>query len=293
VTAAVAAGLVFVTLVAARHARSAGRQHRAVDRLTAPGRWLSSAWLPPAPAALEAALASAAVATDPRVVASGWVTAAAVVPAVALLTAGPGLAVVTGVAATVGPLVALRLAGGRMSAQIERAMPLALETMARTLRTGGSMRHAVAEAASAVDGPLGADLAGAVAHADRGAPLVAALDEWAAQRALPGVRLAAAAIALGAETGGAQARALDGVAATLRERLAAAAEMRAQAAQAKVSGAVIALAPIAFCFLASATDPRTGRFLFRTPGGLVLLTAGLGLDAAGALWMARLTRATA
>src|SRR5262249_23245986 len=129
-----------------------------------------------------------------------------------------------------------------------------------------------------------------IAH---GLSLADAVDEWATRRPLPGVRLAAAAIALSAEMGGAQARALDGVAATLRERLAARAEVRAPATQARGSALVIAIAPIAFCVRASATDGRTARFLFRSAGGLVLLLLGAALDAAGALWMARITRAAA
>jgi tight adherence protein B len=178
----------------------------------------------------------------------------------------------------------------RDAKRVERDLPLAMEEIARGLRTGASLRQAIAEAAAVSKGAVGNDLGHVVAHVDHGAPLAIAVEWWVEHRPLPGVRLAAAALALGAETGGAQARAVDGVAATLRERLAAAAEVRAQATQARVSAAVIALAPIAFCALATATDPRTATFLFRTPAGLVLLAGGLGLDALGALWMNRLTR---
>lgn len=178
----------------------------------------------------------------------------------------------------------------REANRVEHDMPLAMEDVARGLRTGASLRQAVAEAAITAPGPVGDDLRRVAALVDHGAPLTAALEWWVSHRPLPGVRLAAAALALGAETGGAQARAVDGVAATLRERIAAAAEVRAQATQARVSAAVIALAPIAFCALAAATDPRTATFLFRTPIGLVFLASGLGLDALGAFWMNRLTR---
>ena len=174
--------------------------------------------------------------------------------------------------------------------RVERDMPLVMEEIARGLRTGASLRQAVAEASTTAPGPVGDDLRRVAVLVDHGAPLADALEWWVAHRPLAGVRLAAAALALGAETGGAQARAVDGVATTLRERLAAAAEVRMQATQARVSAAVIALAPIAFCALATATDPRTATFLFRTPAGLALLVCGLGLDALGALWMNRITR---
>ena len=128
---------------------------------------------------------------------------------------------------------------------------------------------------------------------ERGTPLVVALDAFAVRRPSAGVRLAVAALCLGAETGGAHARAVDGVAATLRERLAVAAEVRALSSQTRASMVVIALAPLAFCAFASTSDHRTSAFLFRTPFGLACLVAGVALDAVGALWMRRLCRTPA
>ena len=102
-----------------------------------------------------------------------------------------------------------------------------------------------------------------------------------------------ASIALAAESGGAAARAIDGVAATLRANLALAAEVRAQAAQARLSALVIAVSPVAFGALAAGTDRQTADFLLRTPIGLLCLVAGLSLDAAAAFWMHRITEGPA
>ena len=186
--------------------------------------------------------------------------------------------------------IAARALCRRQDAKVEAALPLALEAMARGLRSGASLRQAIDEASSAVTGVLAADLMRIAVEAERGTPVIEALEAWTVRRPLPGVQLAVAALALGAETGGAQARAIDGVAATLRQRLAVAAEARALATQARASAAVIAVAPLVFCALASAADPRLSAFLLRTPLGLVILAVGLALDAVGALWMARLTR---
>jgi tight adherence protein B len=139
-------------------------------------------------------------------------------------------------------------------------------------------------------GTLGLELHDVARAADRGTPLVAALEAWGERCPRPGVRLAVAALCLGAETGGAQARAVDGVAATLRERLAVAGEVRALTSQTRASMLVIAAAPVAFCAFASATDPRTSTFLFRSPFGLVCLVGGISLDIVGGLWMRRLCR---
>jgi tight adherence protein B len=178
----------------------------------------------------------------------------------------------------------------RAAAKAEASLPAVLEEIARRLRTGASLRQAIVEAAPSASGLLAEELELVVAALERGAALVDALEDWAASVTRTGVRLAVAALCLGAETGGAQARAVDGVAATLRERLAVASEVRALTSQTRASMLVIAASPLAFCAFASATDPRTSTFLFRTPVGLACLAAGLSLDLVGALWMRRLGR---
>ena len=282
-----AAALVGLVVVAVRSAAVANRRRVAVHRLAANGVRLSADRLPDAPRWLMAAVADAVLPYDARVVAVTWAVAVVAVALGAVAAAGVGLALPAAALVAIGPWLALRLGRGRRSARIEAALPLALEAMARALRTGGSLRQALAEAAAAAPAPLDAELSAVVAAVARGAPFGVALDQLVGRVPLPGVRLAAAAIALGAETGGAQAKAIDGVAATIRDRLGAAAEVRAQATQARVSAGVIALSPLAFGVLSTATDHRTATFLFKTAPGLVLLSLGLGLDALGAVWMTR------
>jgi len=98
----------------------------------------------------------------------------------------------------------------------------------------------------------------------------------------------AAALSLASETGGTAARAVDGVAATLRERIEVADEVRALGAQARLSAVVIAVAPIGFGLVAAATDPRTLSFLVSTPVGFACLVAGITLDLLAYAWMRRI-----
>lgn len=244
-----------------------------------------------APAWLSRALADLDVSLDPAAVSRAWAACLLGAPVGALAFAGPGLAVLILVVVAAGPPAAWRANRGRRDARLAAALPSALEAVARSLRSGATLGRAVGEAGTAVPGPIGADLLD-VARAAEATGVVDALEAWARRRPLPGVRLAVAALCLGAETGGAQARAVDGVAATLRQRLGTAAEARALASQARASAAVIAVAPLVFCALASATDPRVGAFLVRSGAGLAVLAVGLTLDVVGALWMARLTRLT-
>jgi tight adherence protein B len=238
-----------------------------------------------------AALAEADLGLAPPAAWSAWLGGMAVGPLLALAAAGPGLAAVVGGACAVGPALVVRARRGRAGDRLEQALPAALEAVARSLRTGASLRQAVAEAAVATPGRLGAELARAAGEAELGGSLVNALEALARRQGGSGVGLAVAALCLGAETGGAQARAVDGVAATLRERLGVGAELRALSAQARISALVIGLAPLGFGAFAAAADPRTSGFLLHTGPGLALLAVGLALDGLGWLWMQRLAGA--
>jgi tight adherence protein B len=219
-----------------------------------------------------------------------WIACAVAAAAAGTALGGPVLAVGGAALGAGAPFLVLRARRGAATAAAEAGLPGALEGVARGLRSGGSLRQAIAEAASTTPGALAAELRLVADATERGTPLVDALEAWGERCSRPGVRLAVAALCLGAETGGAQARAVDGVAATLRERLAVAGEIRALTSQTRASMLVIAAAPILFCVFASATDPRTSTFLFRSPIGLACLAAGISLDVVGAFWMRRLGR---
>lgn len=181
----------------------------------------------------------------------------------------------------------------RSRARAERALPAMLEGIARSMRSGASLRLALEDAATDASSPLAPDLRRLVSEIRYGVSVSVALESLAKRLPVPGVVLAASALCLGTEAGGSQARALDGVAATLRERLAVADETRALAAQAQLSALVIGLAPLGFGLFAAATDPRTAHFLLRTAPGLAFLGAGLILDGLGWAWMRRICRAPA
>lgn len=290
VCASVVALAVVATASTLRAALKASHRSRVRARLPRSPRVMRRPPTLPAPAWLSRALDAAAIGVDPAV---AWTVAVAGVAGGALVGAvigGPALSLLVAGAAAGGLAMVLVSRRDRSTTLVEQALPGALEAVARALRSGASLRTAVGEAARATDGRLASELRRVGGDAERGVPLVLALDALAARRPLPGVRLAVAALGLGVETGGAQARAVDGVATTLRDRLAATAEARALAAQTRASVWVIALAPVGFCAFAVVTDPRTASFYFRSPHGLAFLAVGIALDALGALWMRRLSR---
>jgi tight adherence protein B len=170
-------------------------------------------------------------------------------------------------------------------------LPDALDRLASALRGGRAIGPAIAELAVTSPEPLAGELRPVALALDRGAPVAVALRSWAAAAgASADVHLVVAALALGAQAGGEVARAVDRVAATLRERREVHAEVRALATQARASAAVLAIAPLAFAGLVSTIEPAAVAFLVTSPLGLVCLLAGLALEAAGAVWMGRITR---
>lgn len=247
--------------------------------------------VPGPPPRVVAMVEAAALGPSVETLWSTWVIGACGSVVMVVAAAGPGAGIVAAGVVTLAPLGLLWSWRNRHDDCLEAALPEALEAVARSLRSGASLSVAVAE--SARTGPPAArdELARVAAGVSRGLALEPALDQLARRRPLPGVRLAVAALGLASMTGGAQARAVDAVATTLRERLALDAEVRAQAAQARISAAVLGIVPLLFGAFAATTDPRIGQLLFATPLGLGLVAAGLTLDGLGWLWMQRLTGA--
>jgi tight adherence protein B len=223
------------------------------------------------------------------------------VPVAAASVAGVGLVMawaalgphaVAALAVTAAALPAHARVQRRAAARRRRdvQLPAALDRLAASLRSGASLTMALDEVGEALEAPIGPEISGLAREAARGRPVREVLDDWTSARDDPGTRLAASALVLASIVGSAPARAVDGVAATVRERLDLAAERRALAAQARTSALVLSIAPVAFAALLVLGDTAAAGFLLGTPAGWLCLGLGVGLDAAGAWWMARLSR---
>lgn len=101
--------------------------------------------------------------------------------------------------------------------------------------------------------------------------------------------LAVHVLRLCAVQGGNVSESLDRAAATLRERHAARAERVAQAAQAQLSAKVLTVVPVVFGAWTMLTTASVQRFI-TTPAGLISVTGGVALNAAGWTLMNRAIR---
>lgn len=239
-------------------------------------------------APLERALHDAQRSTTPEEAVGMWATAVVVV---ALLASAfnPMLAPVAALGVGVAGPVGLALERERGQRRFVAGLPGFVELTAARLRSGHTVATALADACRG-DGPVAPDVRRLVRRMELGDPLAQSLAWWADERRLDPVRAVAGSLAVAAETGGAAAGALDGLARSLRDQLGARAEAAALSAQARMSALVVGLAPIGYVVFAAAVDPRAAVVLVTTTTGRVCLVLALVLDAVGAWWMRRIVR---
>lgn len=166
------------------------------------------------------------------------------------------------------------------------ALPLALELLARELRSGVTIVFAFEHVALTADPAL--DVPALVERLRHGSGLAPAVDWWVARFDDEDASVIAGVFHLGTETGTAVADALDRAAASIRARSELSAEVSALTAQSRASAVMVGAAPVGFGLLLAFAEPSAMSFLFGSVSGLACLIVGLGLDAAGFWWMQRL-----
>ena len=189
--------------------------------------------------------------------------------------------------ARVGPIVR---GTRRRRRRYESDLPIALEGIARSLRTGASIRQALGEVSASTEGPLHVDLNTVVVELERGRSLPDALSDWAARSRYAGVRLMVAVLQTSLSAGGPSAQLVDKVALTVRDQIQLEREVAALTSQARSSALVIVFAPVGFTAFNAAVDPAAAAFLFTTAAGRICGVVAVTLDLVGWFWMSRLTR---
>ena len=209
------------------------------------------------------------------------------------VVAGPVVGVVCGLAVCTIPLLVRRVGRWRDEKAFEQAIPVLLDETARGLRAGLSPVIAIVDAANACGPPFPAALRPLTDRLGMGEELDRALQGWAGERQSRSVALFAGAVSVGRTVGSVNARAVDAVAATLREQLSLRSEIAVHVAQAQISAAVMTIAPLMFCALLVLGNASASSFLVGTSWGWACIAMGLSLDSVGALWMLRIARRAA
>lgn len=192
----------------------------------------------------------------------------------------------------VRPRVRRRLAeraGARRRAELERSRVAEFASaLAAEVRAGRAPRAAVV---AALDGqPVGPWGEGLRAAAGGDGDVGAALAAGAAQPGAGDLADVAACWQVAEVTGAGLGASLEEVAAAAGERSAHRSRVRAELAGVRTTGWLLAALPLLGMTLAASTGARPWEVLLRSPSGLALLVLGLGLDAAGVLWLHRMAR---
>lgn len=157
-----------------------------------------------------------------------------------------------------------------------------LQAVSAELRAGRSLRHALVEAR--VRAP-GLDLAYLARLAGSGRPMAEVAE--AASRALPGTgRLAAAAMRIGAESGGQVASAFATLAGIQADRIELARETRAAGATARASVAVLTAIPVCGLAVALVTGSLSDLMALGRVGPILVAAGSLLLVSGGVMTLA-------
>ena len=194
-----------------------------------------------------------------------------------------------------GPLVlwlAERLTEGKRAraalARRDEQLADAIGAITSAVRSGLSVPQAFAYAAEESEEPITSELELLVRDVSMGVPMSQAADDWAARVDTEDARLLVSVLELNRRSGGDLAAVLDQVGATIRERVAAAREVRALTAQARLSGLVLGLLPFGFFGFLWLTSRKDMQAALGTPAGVASVCLGLLLEGLAFLWIRRL-----
>ncbi len=178
----------------------------------------------------------------------------------------------------------------RLMATLYRQFPDALAMIVRAVRVGLPIVEAIRVVARENSEPTAGEFAALVAQTSIGVPLDDALRDMAERNRLPEYRFFATALSLQSQTGGGLTETLEGLADTIRKRVAARMRGHALAAEARMSAYVLGALPIVTGTLLSILNPKYMGVLFTDPTGRNMLFIGMVLLGLGAFSMRTLIR---
>ncbi len=221
--------------------------------------------------------------------ASGWFFVGCGVGCVGIVVSSPTILIVGPAIVWWSRRFARRRTRRRGSLQLQREVVAVVDATALHVRSGSPLIPAFNDAL----GDPGverlwstmAELPRLVASGER---FEVALAKVAESRQDTTIQLVSATIGTLIANGGPAGPALERLSETLRGRLIASEEARAQASQAMASGAVMASLPLVFGGLVAIIEPDVAPFYLRDPVGLVCVAVSAALTAGGWLWMEQL-----
>jgi tight adherence protein B len=160
-----------------------------------------------------------------------------------------------------------------------------LQLMASSLRAGHSLLQALAAVSSEAEEPTSEEFARIINETRVGRELSSALDEAALRMRSEDFVWVTQAIAINREVGGNLAEVLDGVSGTIRERNQIRRQVKALAAEGKLSAVVLMLLPFGIAGFLMMSNPAYMAKFTESFAGYVMIVAAVVLLVVGGLWL--------
>jgi tight adherence protein B len=216
--------------------------------------------------------------------------AALVAATVGLLLGGPLLALFLAALAPLTAKIALSVMASRRRATFADQLDDSLQLMASSLRAGHSLLQALASVANEAEEPTSTEFARIINETRVGRPLNDALDETARRMGSEDFNWVTQAIAINREVGGNLAEVLDGVGHTIRERNQIRRQVKALAAEGKISVYVLMALPVGIAGFLGVTNPSYLAPFTESLLGYGLMAFCVVLFIVGGVWLRNTVR---
>ncbi|GAB4099296.1 type II secretion system F family protein [Sinomonas halotolerans] len=203
---------------------------------------------------------------------------------------GIGAAVLFAVLVVVGLLLWLNLKASRRQAKFAEQLPDMLQMLSGSLRAGHSLLRAVDAAAEECEAPMSTELRRVVNETRIGRDLTESFLESASRMKSQDLTWTTQAIEVQREVGGNLAEVLDNVNNTIRSRAQLSRQVRALAAEGKLSAIILVALPIGLLVIISVINPTYARTFYTTLPGWLMLGVVFVLLGIGSLWLSRLIK---
>lgn len=176
----------------------------------------------------------------------------------------------------------------RRLARFNKQLPIALQLMSTSLRSGFGIMESVSTVGREMDEPLAGEFTRIIEQARIGGSFESGLDEMVRRVESRDLRIVARALEIHRKVGGDLAAILDSVASTMREREELRGHIVALTAQQRLGGMIVGLLPLWVLAFFSVTNPDFISPLWTETTGRILLGAGLAMEAVAFFVMNRI-----
>jgi len=186
------------------------------------------------------------------------------------------------------PWVRIAFARYRRLRSFDKALPHAIDMMARSLRAGHSIAGAIEIMAQGAPEPASSEFSEVFRQQNFGLPLRDALMQLLDRVPSQDLRVLVTAIIVQRETGGNLVEVLDRAVHVIRERQRIQGEIRVQTAQGRLTGWILTLLPAIVMLMINVMDPGYSKPLLKDPIGHKLLMLCGALILLGAFFINRI-----